>query len=164
MDNQVRVNTEGVFVTLQYGSDKVGVGYADVIDGYAAARPLWRAVECFEAGQAPGALRTVKAGPFVLQLLGATVRFVYNDKLWFACPAYAAKAILQQMYNKAKELEQLTPKVMERTIEDQTLLLQSGFGLQLHPDHRVVKEAARHLPGAGNIRGGLVGFPRITCK
>lgn len=164
MDNQVRINTEGVFVTLQHGSDKVGVGYADVIDGYAAARSLWRAVERFEAGQATGALQTVKAGPFVLELSGATIRFIYNGKLWFSCPAYAAKAILQQMYSKAKELEQLTPKVMERTIEDQTLLLQSGFGLQLHPDQRVVKEAAKRLPGAGNIRGGLIGFPRVTCK
>lgn len=78
------------------------------------------------------------------------------------CPLGVWTAVIKNLYVLAKQLEAL--RNLQTTIEDQAILLTQSVGILLSPDDRVLAEAAKLLPGAGNLPPQLIGCPSIVSE
>lgn len=106
---------------------------------------------------------------------GDKVLFILNGVLLAEWPADKAAETAKALISVAKVAEAADAKVIQETIEDQALMIRSGFmpGLSLTQNPRVFKEAKKHaehdrslrryLPSLPNVPSGLKwGLPRIT--
>jgi hypothetical protein len=159
-----QVRRAGDRVVLLYNGIGLAMHYSRAEALYFLIKRLSRAAAEYDRTGDPSKVRTDSESldaRLTVHRTGLLFTFELDGKLWIECPYQIARSLATLVYQKGKEIEEEVQYV--KTAEGQAVLLQAGAPFALTGNQKIIQEAAKLIPGAGNIPStSVVGRPTVT--